>query len=47
VTIKESEIPFLIEKTSSLLLDGKPYLSDNQVVVKDILYGIEYGKSSK
>ncbi len=44
--IEKSEIPFLVEQSSSLKLDGEAYISD-RMNVKDILYGIEYGKSSK
>ncbi len=46
VKITESEIPYLIEKNSKLILDGKEYLlvRDN---VKDLLYGVQYGKSSR
>ncbi len=45
-SIEHSEIPFLIEEKSSLVLDGQEYKSD-RTNVKDVLYGIEYGKSSK
>ena len=46
IKIEGSEIPYLIEQNCSLTLDGEliPANKDN---VKKILYGAEYGKSSK
>ncbi len=46
VEIEKAEIPYLIETNSSLVLDGQPYLA-NRSNVKEILYGAEFGKSSK
>ncbi len=46
ITIDRSELPFLVEDRSELLLDGQ-LVSANRKNVRDILYGIEYGKSSK
>ena len=44
--MEEIEMPYLIEEKSSLTIDGEviPPSRDN---VKEILYGVEYGKSSK
>lgn len=42
----KSEIDFLVEKNSQLTIDGKP-IAHNNAKVKQILYGAEYGKSSK
>jgi hypothetical protein len=39
-------VPFLVEASSRLVIDGAEVLSD-QVKVKDQLYGIKYGVSSK
>ena len=46
LTMKDAEIPYLIEQSSSLTIDNEsiPPSRDN---VKEILYGVEYGKSSK
>jgi hypothetical protein len=46
LTMEETEIPYLIEKNSSLTIDNEviPPSRDN---VKEILYGVEFGKSSK
>ncbi len=38
--------PFLIEENSTMILDNTPLLS-NHKNVKDMLYGVEYGKSSR
>lgn len=42
----KSEIDFLVEKNSELTMDGKS-IAHNNAKVKQILYGAEYGKSSK
>lgn len=42
----KSEIDFLVEKNSELTIDGKS-IAHNNAKVKQILYGAEYGKSSK
>ena len=44
--MKKIEVPYLVEKKSILLIDGKKKKS-KQKKVKEILYGNEYGKSSK
>ena len=44
--INNTTNPFLIETGSKLLLDGKEIKSNNEKV-KDLLYGVIYGKSSK
>ena len=44
--MREVSIPYLIETQSSLTIDGKIKKSNNESV-KDVLYGIKYGKSSK
>ncbi len=46
IKVENSEIPYLIEQNCSLTLDGEliPANKDN---VKKILYGAEFGKSSK
>ena len=41
-----SEVPYMIEKRSTMTLDGKAIASKYKKV-KDLLYGAEYGKSSK
>lgn len=46
IEIDNSEIPHLIEKNCDLTLDGAP-IPSNREDVKKILYGAEYGKSSK
>lgn len=46
IEIQQAEIPFLIEENSSLTLDGK-IVPTNKENVKQILYGAEYGKSSR
>lgn len=45
-SMKDAEMPYLIEQNSSLTIDNKviPPSRDN---VRDILYGVEYGKASK
>ena len=45
VKITQSEIPYLIEGQSRLVLDGQDYLLF-QTNVKELLYGAEFGKSS-
>ena len=44
--MEETKIPYLIEKNSTLTIDSKviPPSRDN---VKEVLYGVEFGKSSK
>ncbi|MFK8008556.1 MAG: CotH kinase family protein [Saprospiraceae bacterium] len=42
----KSEIAFLVEENSELTMDGKS-IAHNNAKVKQILYGAEYGKSSK
>ena len=44
--LQGAEVPYMIEKRSILILEGKPFES-NYKKVKDILYGAEFGKSSK
>jgi hypothetical protein len=46
IEIENSEIPYLVEKNSSLTIDGM-IIPSNRDNVKKILYGAEYGKSSK
>ena len=46
IEIENSEIPLLIEKNCTLSLDGE-LIPSNKDNVKKILYGAEYGKSSK
>ena len=46
IQINNTLNPFLIETSSKLLLDGKEIKSNNDKV-KDLLYGVIYGKSSK
>lgn len=46
LTINGVEIPYVVERNSTLVVDGERIRS-NQEDVKDILYGAEYGKSSK
>jgi hypothetical protein len=41
-----SEVPYMIEKRSTMTLDGKAIPSTHKKV-KDLLYGAQYGKSSK
>ena len=43
--MSETAIPYLIEAHSSLTIDGKIKESDLEGV-KDVLYGVKYGKSS-
>lgn len=45
VSIDQSEIPFLIEKNSTMILDGRSLPADQENVT-DLLYGVQYGKSS-
>jgi hypothetical protein len=46
LSLSQIKIPFLIEKNSSVIVNGIEMLSDQQEVKKD-LYGVKYGKSSK
>ena len=46
LTQKDSEVPYMIEKRSTLTVDGESVPSDYKKV-KDLLYGAQYGKSSK
>ena len=46
IKLKKVKVPYLVEKKSTLLIDGKKKKS-KQKKVKEILYGNEYGKSSK
>ena len=46
IEVNGSEIPYLIEQNCDLALDGKN-IPPNKDNVKKILYGAEYGKSSK
>ena len=43
---QQTEIPYLVEENSYLVLDGNS-ITANRQNVKEILYGVEYGKSSK
>ncbi|NIR49888.1 hypothetical protein GWO43_15355 [candidate division KSB1 bacterium] len=43
--ITNLEIPFLVEESSKLTIDGKEIASSRKNI-KEILYGVEYGKSS-
>ena len=43
--LNKIEIPFLIEENSSLTIDGEA-IATSRKNVKEILYGVEYGKSS-
>jgi hypothetical protein len=40
-----TEKQFLLEKGSTLIIDGKP-MEANEEDIKDILYGVQYGKAS-
>ena len=40
------KVPYLIEENSRMVLDGKPIAPSRQNV-KEILYGVEFGKSSR
>ena len=46
LSLSGAEIPYMIEENSTLTLDGKSIPSTYESV-KDILYGVEFGKSSK
>jgi hypothetical protein len=46
IEMKNISVPYLIEIQSSLTIDGENKESNNKSV-KDLLYGIKYGKSSK
>lgn len=40
------DVPYLVEEGSSLVVDGQR-IESNQELVKDLLYGVKYGKTSK
>jgi hypothetical protein len=44
--VRNIEIPYLIEERSTMVVDGEVVQSSRKNV-KEILYGVEYGKSSK
>lgn len=46
VSIEQTSIPYLVEEQSILLVDGKT-IAPSRKNVKDILYGVEYGKASR
>ena len=46
VTLKNIEIPYLIEQYSNCIVDHKPIKKTNKKV-EEILYGVEYGEASK
>jgi len=46
VSIENSEIPFLVEQNSMLTVDGE-ILPPSRENVKELLYGAEFGKSSR
>lgn len=46
LAIKDVEVPYLIEKGSTLTLEGN-YIKNTGNKIKEILYGVEYGKSSR
>jgi hypothetical protein len=46
LTMEKMELPYLIETNSSLTVDGK-IIPPSKMNVEEILYGVEYGKSSK
>ena len=46
IKMQNNKIPHLIENLSSLLIDEQ-FVENYSKPVKDILYGVEYGKSSK
>lgn len=46
IEMSKVEVPYLIEKKSTLIVEGKIILP-NEDKVKDMLYGSKYGKSSK
>ncbi len=46
VQMKDVTVPYLVEKDSRCIVDGKE-ISMNTESVKDLLYGIKYGKSSE
>ena len=43
--MKDIEVPYLIETNSGLTIDGE-IIQTNEEHVKDLLYGVKYGKSS-
>jgi hypothetical protein len=45
VSIEKSSIPYLVEEQSTLWVNGK-MIEPSRKNVKDILYGVEYGKAS-
>jgi hypothetical protein len=46
VELSGVKVPFLVEKGSSILVDGKE-IEASRENVKEILYGVQYGKSSQ
>ncbi len=46
VSIEKSSIPYLVEEQSTLWVDGK-MIAPSRKNVKDILYGVEFGKASR
>ncbi len=40
-------IPYLIETQSDCIINGEIKKSDSNNKVKDVLYGVKYGKSSR
>ena len=46
LTKNNVKVPYLVEERSKLVIDGSVIATNGQNV-KDILYGVEYGKSSK
>lgn len=46
LTLDQAHIPYLVEEKSTLVVDNQP-IAPSRKNVKDILYGVEYGKSSK
>ncbi|MBU0478234.1 CotH kinase family protein [bacterium] len=46
VEMENISVPYLVETNSNLIIDGEIKTSNNESV-KDILYGVKYGKSSR
>ena len=46
ISIENAQIPYLVEENSELTIDGK-VIPTNKENVKEILYGAEFGKSSR
>jgi len=44
--IKSYEIPYLVESTSTMTVDGKKQFSEESSNIKDLLYGVKFGKKS-